>query len=79
MEPRLIDSSLPSQSLTDREVIQFSHTDREVRMVPDANVLKLGGQSIMDRGRAAVYPASVAARGLVTPTRSPWTWTCRPA
>jgi len=56
MEPWLIDSSLPSQSLTDREVIQFSHADREVRMVPDANVLKLGGQSIMDRGRATVYP-----------------------
>jgi molybdenum storage protein len=56
MEPRLIDSLLRSQSLTDREVIQFSHADSEVRMVPDANVLKLGGQSIMDRGRATVYP-----------------------
>src|SRR5258708_10480318 len=56
MEPRLMAWSLLWQWLTDREVIQFSHTDRDVRMVPDANVLRRGGQSIMDRGRAAVYP-----------------------
>jgi molybdenum storage protein len=56
MEPWLIESLLPSQSLTDREAIQFSHSQSEARMVPDANVLKVGGQSVMDRGRAAVYP-----------------------
>jgi len=27
-----------------------------VRILPDVNVIKIGGQSIMDRGRAAVYP-----------------------
>src|SRR5213075_2261922 len=27
-----------------------------VTILPDANVIKLGGQSIMDRGRAAVFP-----------------------
>jgi molybdenum storage protein len=56
MDPRILESFLPSQSLTDQEVIRFSHVDREIRIVPDATVLKVGGQSIMDRGRAAVYP-----------------------
>ncbi len=27
-----------------------------IRVLPDVNVLKIGGQSIMDRGRAVVYP-----------------------
>ena len=27
-----------------------------VRIIPDVHVLKFGGQSVMDRGRAAVYP-----------------------
>ena len=26
------------------------------RILPDATVLKIGGQSVIDRGRAAVYP-----------------------
>ena len=54
-EQKLLESFLPSQSLTDREVIRFSHGE-EIRILPDVNVLKIGGQSIMDRGRAAVYP-----------------------
>lgn len=44
--------------------VSFSHADAErlssqtpvVRILPEVNVLKIGGQSIMDRGRAAVYP-----------------------
>lgn len=44
--------------------ISLTHADAEnlasntpvVRMLPDVNVLKIGGQSIMDRGRAAVAP-----------------------
>ena len=56
MEQKILKSFLPSQSLTDLEVIRFSHAYREVRMVPDVNVIKIGGQSIMDRGRVAVYP-----------------------
>lgn len=56
MEPRFIESFLPSQSLTDRRVIAFSHADEEVQIIPDAVVIKIGGQSFMDRGRSAVYP-----------------------
>ena len=55
-ERKIIESFLPSQSLTDREVIRFSDAGKEIRILPDANVLKIGGQSIMDRGKAAVYP-----------------------
>ena len=29
---------------------------RPIRMMPDLRVLKIGGQSVMDRGRAAVFP-----------------------
>jgi molybdenum storage protein len=44
--------------------ISFSHADAEklasqtpvVRILPEVNVLKLGGQSMMDRGRSAVIP-----------------------
>jgi molybdenum storage protein len=30
--------------------------DEVIRILPDVNVLKVGGQSMMDRGRAAIYP-----------------------
>lgn len=53
---KLIESTLQSQSLTDLEVIGFSGIADEIRIIPDVNVLKIGGQSIMDRGRQAVYP-----------------------
>jgi molybdenum storage protein len=53
---RLIESALPSQSLSNLDVIEFSHTGQEIRIIPDVNVIKIGGQSIMDRGRVAVYP-----------------------
>ena len=53
---RLIESSLPSQSLTDLEVVRFSHADQEIKILPDVNVIKIGGQTTMDRGRQAVYP-----------------------
>jgi molybdenum storage protein len=44
--------------------ISFTHADAEnlasktpvVRILPEVNVLKLGGQSMMDRGRSAVVP-----------------------
>ena len=30
--------------------------DKPIKILPDVNVIKIGGQSIMDRGRAAVFP-----------------------
>jgi molybdenum storage protein len=52
-ERKVIDSALGQASMTG------SHVDlaySPVAMMPDVKVLKMGGQSIMDRGRAAVFP-----------------------
>ena len=32
------------------------HKSGTINVLPDVNVIKIGGQSIMDRGKAAVYP-----------------------
>ncbi len=37
-------------------LLQFLHRKNTVKIFPDVTVVKIGGQSIMDRGRAAVYP-----------------------
>jgi molybdenum storage protein len=46
LEP-LLDPDLFLDTADNREVI---------RILPDINVIKIGGQSVIDRGRAAVYP-----------------------
>ncbi|MGQ0776468.1 MAG: amino acid kinase family protein [Pseudonocardiales bacterium] len=51
-----LESLLMSRSLNDRELMQASGTAPDYAILPDASVLKIGGQSLMDRGRAAVYP-----------------------
>lgn len=48
-----IASALANATLTDSEV---SMDYRPVAIMPDVRVIKIGGQSIMDRGRAAVFP-----------------------
>ena len=52
MERRKIHSKLADSTLTCGEPIDYSPT----AMMPDVKVLKIGGQSIMDRGREAVFP-----------------------
>ena len=47
---------LMAQSLVDRTCIAGTQSDTEVAMLPEAQVVGIGGRSIMDRGRAAVYP-----------------------
>jgi molybdenum storage protein len=51
-----LQSLLLSRSLTDLELLEASATAPDYAILPDANVLKIGGQSVIDRGRAAVYP-----------------------
>jgi molybdenum storage protein len=52
-ERRTIDSPLAGSTLTGSE----SPIDyRPVAVMPDVRVVKVGGQSILDRGRAAVFP-----------------------
>ncbi len=48
--------SLLTGSLSDDRVL--AETDREppIKILPNAAVLKIGGQSFMDRGRSAVFP-----------------------
>lgn len=49
-------TELLSGSLTDEELLAQTRTAEPVRLLPEANVVKVGGQSFIDRGRAAVFP-----------------------
>jgi len=51
LETRLLEGSL-----TDEGLLKATESAPDYRILPDATVLKIGGQTIMDRGRAAVYP-----------------------
>lgn len=53
-ERRTIDSSLAGASLTGATPSGVDY--RPVPVMPDVRVVKVGGQSIMDRGRAALFP-----------------------
>jgi molybdenum storage protein len=50
-------------SLSDAQLEKSSRESLDFAILPWVNVVKIGGQSIMDRGRAAVYPlvAEIAA------------------
>jgi len=43
-------------SLSDAQLEKSSENSLDFAILPWVNVVKIGGQSIMDRGRAAVYP-----------------------
>src|SRR5437660_12456889 len=47
---------LVSESLSDTAVMRATENTPNYRILPWVNVVKIGGQSIMDRGREAVYP-----------------------
>ena len=47
---------LVMDSLTDRALLAATDDNPTVRILPDANVVKIGGQSFIDRGRKAVWP-----------------------
>src|SRR5947209_4447060 len=47
---------LLSGSLTDASVQKATEATPNYAILPWVNVIKIGGQSIMDRGRSAVYP-----------------------
>jgi len=51
-----LDGLLVQRSLTDRELLAAAEAAGDYRILPDATVIKVGGQSVVDRGRAAVYP-----------------------
>jgi molybdenum storage protein len=54
LERRTIDNMLGESAMTDTQVAGFNYDP--VALMPDVKVCKFGGQSVMDRGRAAVFP-----------------------
>ena len=48
--------SLVTGSLHDQQLQEETGRERPLEILPDANVVKIGGQSFIDRGRAAVFP-----------------------
>lgn len=56
-EKRLhVQSQLMMESLMDKTLIHSTHSEQEISIFPDLNVIKVGGSSILDRGKAAVFP-----------------------
>jgi molybdenum storage protein len=51
-----LEALLMQRSLTDAQLLAAAEAAADFRILPDATVIKIGGQSIIDRGRAAVYP-----------------------
>jgi molybdenum storage protein len=51
-----IQTELMAESLMDKTLLQSTETERVFRALPNLNVIKLGGQSIIDRGREVVLP-----------------------
>jgi molybdenum storage protein len=49
-----LEELLMQRSLTDPELQAAAAAD--FRILPNATVIKIGGQSIIDRGRSTVYP-----------------------
>jgi molybdenum storage protein len=51
-----IRSRLMRESLQDRGVLSQTESDRDLRVFPDVTLVSIGGQSIFDRGKAAILP-----------------------
>ncbi|HXF83533.1 MAG TPA: uridine kinase [bacterium] len=53
---RHVASRFAAQTLASARALRESDNGHTVAILPDANVVKIGAQSLIDRGRAAVYP-----------------------
>ncbi len=51
-----IDTPFLGESLVSKELLRLTEKKEYFRMHPDVNLLKIGGQSIMDRGAKAILP-----------------------
>src|SRR5438270_8906625 len=56
LPPLPLMQQLLKTSLTDPALLQATAGQDDYPILPWANVVKIGGQSLIDRGRAAVYP-----------------------
>jgi molybdenum storage protein len=59
-----IESALMRESLVDRRVVAKTDSDSEFAIMPDVVLVGIGGQSIFDRGKAAVLPVVEELRAL---------------
>jgi molybdenum storage protein len=51
-----LEALLMQRSFTDPQLVAAMDAAENYRILPDVTVIKIGGQSVIDRGRAAVYP-----------------------
>jgi molybdenum storage protein len=51
-----IETPLMAESLMDKKLLEGTEIEQVFRPLPNLHVIKLGGQSIIDRGRKAVLP-----------------------
>jgi molybdenum storage protein len=51
-----VDTALMAESLMDKALLERTEIEQVFRPLPELNVIKLGGQSIIDRGREVVLP-----------------------
>jgi molybdenum storage protein len=49
-------TALVTRSLTDETLLADTDGHPTISILPDAHVVKIGGQSLIDRGRSAVFP-----------------------
>ena len=54
MERKTIDSALAGATLTGHDAGNIDY--QPIAVMPDVRVVKIGGQSVLDRGRAALFP-----------------------
>jgi molybdenum storage protein len=51
-----IGSKLRGESLVRRGLLRETEGVRQVRIMPDLNVIKIGGHGVIDYGREVIYP-----------------------
>ena len=51
-----IPSKLMRESLQNKDVLSSTDSDRDLQIFPDVSLVSIGGQSIFDRGKAAILP-----------------------
>lgn len=51
-----LDSKFMRESLVSKDIVKSAVVVDEVNIIPYLNVISVGGSSILDRGRSAVYP-----------------------
>jgi molybdenum storage protein len=53
---RKVETPFGSGSLDHKNLLDGTDYVQPIRVLPDVNIIKVGGQSIMDRGRAGLFP-----------------------